>query len=272
MNKYDFLKNIYKKTLIAFCIFPILFSCGNKWSKYISRDELQELIEELYTMKNSVRNSHIHINDTVFIAWENQIFNKYNIDRTTFDSILHYYNREKTREYIVILERTQKKVNAKLRAIEEENQWIDNNTIFQKPLSGEISDLNKLFSLHLKKRFKLRPFRNNPNTLLFSANIENDTIPEGTQIILKSKILGLPINLLKDSLNIPRIYFGYTSQDYSYINNQITFLKNGWNKTTITFDKAVAKGHLTIQLLTDLNKGTIPFNLLIEDITLDIIE
>ncbi len=92
-------------TLALLITLGSLSSCGDKWQRKLSDKKLRQLIGELYKADCLMDNLGNSINDTMRLALEDQIFEKYGITRSDFDSIVYHYNIDKPLYFADIVRR-----------------------------------------------------------------------------------------------------------------------------------------------------------------------
>lgn len=223
-----------------------LSSCGDKWQRKLSDKKLRQLIGELYKADCLMDNLGNSINDTMRLALEDQIFEKYGITRSDFDSIVYHYNIDKPLYFADIVRRASQDIDEELGSIQKSNPFSPEDFVLQ-PFFGDLNSHNIHQIVPESYYPRYVSFLSKASWLTHSAVI-NDTIPAGSSIEVTIDVQGLPEKVIENQL-APILEISYYADDSHQVSIQSPLKSaNGETYCTLDFKEDLPPGRLTVSL------------------------
>lgn len=97
-------------TFLLLLLWGFLGGCKDKWESVLSEKELESLFAELFSVQLLVSEGLPYSDDTTRIAYRNEVFAKYEISKSQFDSIVHYYAHYKADRLATIMTRASERL------------------------------------------------------------------------------------------------------------------------------------------------------------------
>ena len=241
-------------TLALLITLGSLSSCGDKWQRKLSDKKLRQLIGELYKADCLMDNLGNSINDTMRLALEDQIFEKYGITRSDFDSIVYHYNIDKPLYFADIVRRASYDLDKELEAVQKGGSTPSPENLFFSSESGDLSNLN-IEQIVPNSYYPCRvSFLSKASWITHSAVI-NDGIPAGSSLEVSIDVEDLPEKVIENQL-APILEVSYYADDSHQVSIQ-TPLKNSNGETycTLDFKEDFPPGRLTLSLFQLGGKG-----------------
>lgn len=223
-----------------------LSSCGNKWQRKLSYKELRQLIGELYKADCLMDNLSYSINDTMRLALEGQIFDKYGITRSDFDSIVYHYNTNKPLYFADIVRRASQDIDKEL-ATAQQGKSSSPESLFLPTIPSELSSYNIS---------QLIPESYYPRYVTFSSKASwqthsvaiSDAIPAGSSLDITINVQGLPKKVIEQGLS-PIVELSYYASDslQAYSRSSLN-LSSGSSTYTLQFKEELPAGRLSISI------------------------
>ena len=241
-----------------------LSSCGDKWQRKLSDKKLRQLIGELYKADCLMDNLGNSINDTMRLALEDQIFEKYGITRSDFDSIVYHYNIDKPLYFADIVRRASQDIDEELESTQKGNPFSPEDFDFQ-PFFGDLNSHNIHQIIPESYYPRYVSFLSKASWLTHSAVI-NDTIPAGSSIEVTIDVQGLPEKVIEKQL-APILEISYYTDDSHQVAIQNPLKSaNGQTYCTLDFKEDFPAGRLTISLFELGGKGFPAYTLYIRSL------
>lgn len=252
---------------IAFSL--VLFgACASDWERKLSKKELQTLLEELYTAEELVVSSPIPLNDTMHLALQKQLFAKYGITPSDYDSIIYYYNRYEPLLFSSIVRKAAHNVQTRFLSLQKENDFIDQNRLQLETTYCSASELNSLFVED--KGFYPVSLNGQGEALLRSVMI-TDNILKGGVLSLSLSVSGIPSIVQHNPQLAPSLELSYYVADSLYISTKCTLKKDGKQQLKLSFDEKFPSGRLTLVAYRDAHRPSLMQQFLLSDISWDFV-
>jgi putative lipoprotein len=251
-------------TLALLITLGSLSSCGDKWQRKLSDKKLRQLIGELYKADCLMDNLGNSINDTMRLALEDQIFEKYGITRSDFDSIVYHYNIDKPLYFADIVRRASQDIDEELGSIQKGNPFSPEDFVLQ-PFFGDLNSHNIHQIVPESYYPRYVSFLSKASWLTHSAII-NDGIPAGSSLEVTIDVEDLPEKVIENQL-APILEVSYYADDSHQVSIQ-TPLKNSNGETycTLDFKEDFPPGRLTLSLFQPGGKGFPAYTLYIRSL------
>lgn len=176
---------------IPFLFFTLsigISSCKDKWERKLSEEKLETLFAELYTTEAILDKSIAYSDDTMRLAYRMDLFSKYKISDTEFDSIVAYYSHYKANRLAVILDKASEKV------LQEQERYKnlamlssdDNDNLKEKLISPD-----QLPTIIPEKTYPSTRVLHPSGTVEYYSAIFMGKIPKGSTIKATVKLKGL---------------------------------------------------------------------------------
>lgn len=243
-----------------------LISCsGDKWDSRLSKKELQACLEELYTMEQAIKATPLIGNDTLHLALQQSLFQKYGLTIAEFDSVIFYYNKNNPLLYADIARKAAENTRKRLKTLNKQNKFIAQNRaeLFFQELS-----LLQISSLIPPKTYPKLVRCGTDYSLLLHNALVGTKIPKETRLSLKASIMGLPNTIFsKQPEYVPHLTIGYYVSDSLQAKSSCPLAENKEYNLLLEFDKEYPEGLLTIGIE---QKSNAPYlhNILIQSMEL----
>ncbi len=225
-----------------------LMGCGNKWRRKLSEKELRSLIGELYKADCLMDTMGDRINDTMRLAIEQEIFTKYHLTRSDFDSIVFHYNTEKPLYFADIVRRAALDINKELAMLNPNGSDLPfEEALINLMPPSEISSysLEQIIPINYYPRYI--QFTQKSNWVAHSVLVTNH-IPKNTEITTQIVVQGLPSSLQSHPEWAPILEISYYTADSIPLTIEKRIIQNGETSLSLTFPEKKEAGRLTIAL------------------------
>ncbi|WP_148297460.1 DUF4296 domain-containing protein [Porphyromonas gingivicanis] len=259
-------------SLFVYSLFILLgsiffLSCSdNAWENKLSRKELQSCLEDLYTMEQAIKSTPLISNDTLHLALQKTLFQKYGLTPQDFDSIIFYYNKNNPLLYADIARKASENTRNKLRTLHRENLFIAQSQVEKYFQEFSFFQLNSAIPQDAYPR--LIKIYGDKAILLHTAHIKADILKE-TQLSLRASIVGLPDTMISRQLqDLPKLSMSYYVADTLQIHKSCPIDGRTEYELILKFDKTYPSGILNIGIEQTVTTPALYNSLLIEKLEL----
>lgn len=240
-------------------------SCVSKWERKLSEEKLESLFAELYTSQYLFSKSYTYSDDTLRLAYRNQLFDKYKITATEFDSIVAYYSHYKADRLAIILDKASEKV---LQEKDRYENLASLSTDSEEELKEELISAEELPSLIPEKTYPtLRLLTPNGTVECYSASFLG-IVPKGSTFKAKLVLKGIRSTQPNETPHV-RLLIGFDNEHTTPQEEEVDISDKGEYSVVLTTEKEASNAHFTLLLYVP---DTMPSALLyIEQIVLEYI-
>lgn len=185
--------------------------CSSKWVQKLSKEELKNLLVELYKADCIMDQLGYTINDTIRMAIDGEIFAQYGITRSEFDSIIYHYNKEKPRYFADIARRASATVESELTLLRKESLYREKllNKEENRPQFLPLDSIGTWISERdFPQRFLLS---SRPHWIFYTVSI-NEEIPSGSTLSAALQVENF-IEPSKANSTLPYLELAYYQAD-----------------------------------------------------------
>lgn len=217
-------------------------------------------------MEQAIKSTPLISNDTLHLALQKTLFQKYGLTPQDFDSIIFYYNKNNPLLYADIARKASENTRNKLRTLHRENLFIAQSQVEKYFQELSFFQLNSAIPQDAYPR--LIKIYGDKAILLHTAHIKADILKE-TQLSLRANIVGLPDTMISRQLqDLPKLSMSYYVADTLQIHKSCPIDGRTEYELILMFDKTYPSGILNIGIEQTVTTPALYNSLLIEKLEL----